>query len=90
MMPADQEKLFARALKGMWRGWETRTVSGYVKGVVDGLREIPPDYRESSNAYAFGYILGYADAYGSDVIRLYGFEFIEARYRWWENNDDSS
>ncbi len=95
MKSKDQEKLFA-AVREHFKTWSVEQVSGYVHGVVDGLKHDEPqqDYVQKSLAretYAIGYIYGFVDASGADVVDTEWCKRISwihdntvIEFRWWE------
>jgi len=94
MTPQDQEKLF-KAVKERFHCWGAKQVSGYVHGVVDGLKCNEPqqdyvrDFKKKRKTYAHGYIYGFVDAYGSDALtadwsrELPELSMEALEYRWW-------
>lgn len=94
MTPQEQEKLFEK-VRRRYKNWDFRQASGYVHGVVDGLRlnEPQPYYIrgfDELEPYAICYIYGFIDAYGEDAFdAAWNQEFRISKtvlcYRWWEN-----
>lgn len=102
MKPADQEKLFA-VVKKHWPDWDNRTASGYVKGVVDGLRLDEPDRKQIAPLiekgvmpsrreleYMVPYMQGFADVHGVGFADWWA-PLITSREeqpdRWWEHDE---
>jgi len=89
MKPAEQERLFKK-VRTKFPKWSVKRASGYVHGVNDGMhREEPRRVYvrgfKKHNEYAIGYIYGFIDAYGSDVLMQEWADGIEVKfnYRWW-------
>lgn len=97
MTPKDQEKLF-KAVRERCPDWDNKQASGYVHGVVDGLRRKEPRrvYVRGfvkNKRYALGYIAGFVDAFGADAYltdwgRELGLSPQNFSYRWWERRND--
>lgn len=94
MIPTLQEKLFL-LVRQKFPDWNVRRLSGYVHGVVDGLRRDEPRrvYVRGfthKKPYALGYIYGFIDAYGGDAFfsewigELEGLTERSLDYRWYE------
>ena len=95
MNPQEQEKLFEKVRKH-FPAWNFAHAGGYVHGVTDGLRCSDPqqnyiDRFKGNDCYAVGYICGFVDAYGEDVLTTDWYQNelmlpdILPDYRWWEN-----
>ena len=97
MTPDFQKSLFKR-VRSRFRRWNKRQCSGYVHGVADQDRDLPPspDMIARCNyipedIYAVCYLYGYADALGPDAAEYpwcYGRSVIE--HRWWINDSTSA
>ena len=95
MTPRLQEKLFQLA-RQRYADWDTKKLSGYVHGIVDGLRRDEPravylrSFRKQK-PYAIGYIYGFIDTYGADAFfsewigDLDGITERSMEWRWWED-----
>lgn len=92
MTPQDQEKLFKAVQKHF--GQNDKWSSGYVHGVVDGLKRSEPrrayirKFEKGKSDYAIGYIFGFIDAYGADALLAEWNKKLspnKMEYRWWEN-----
>lgn len=95
MIPKLQEKLF-KLVQQRFANWSTRKCSGYVHGVVDGLRRDEPRrvYHRlfnKHNPYATGYIYGFIDTYGGDAFfsewigELEDITERSMEWKWWED-----
>ncbi len=97
----EQEILFA-AVKKRWPHWNNRAASGYVKGVVDGLRLDEPDTDQTYSidrhslvskaefAYAIAYFQGFLDAHGAGAVADWWMSLargLEFSGPWWEHDE---
>ena len=70
MTPKEQEVLYQKVRK-KFRIWTDVRCSGYVHGVVDETRREGPHpkyVKKFPDDYALGYIRGFADARGPDIL----------------------
>ncbi len=95
MLAKLQERLF-QLVRQRYADWDTKKLSGYVHGVVDGQRRDEPrrEYLrlfQKQKPYAVGYIYGFIDTYGADAFfsdwigDLDGITERSMEYRWWED-----
>jgi len=92
----EQEKLF-RMVRKRFHDWHIKQVSGYVHGVVDAVRRKEPRRVyvrkiQKNSSYARGYIYGFIDAYGVDIVTTDWYQLIlhllpnrAPFYRWWQS-----
>ncbi len=110
MTPAEQEALFKKVQTYWDTPWGPLMASGYVHGIVDEARRTEPKdlyVREvranpegfDFNSYARGYLFGFADARGYDIL---GQEWAKGPvgrvifedgedgidFEWWKKEDD--
>ena len=92
MKPEEQEKFF-RLVQKHFPDWSSKRVSGYIHGVVDGLKRSEPRrvyvrLFKKTRPYAIGYIYGFIDAYGVDALMASWSQDLPVgstsmQYRWW-------
>ena len=85
MTPQQQEKLYV-ATKERYKNWSTRQVSGYVHGVVDGSKHDEQQQKFiDRNDYCIGYIYGFYDAQGDNVIvKILDRPNRRSEPKWWK------
>ena len=91
MNPEEQQAFFER-VRAKYPNWSKQKVSGYVHGVVDEARcdnpyqgMLEPGMVFKNTSYQAGYLAGFADARGEDVLdtdwwKLFGGKL---EYQWW-------
>ena len=85
----EQEALFEK-VKAHFLTWNASQCSGYVHGIVDESRVSEPldCYMGNYDAYSKGYIDGFIDARGGDVVTEEWFKAVFDRgiaidFKWW-------